>query len=59
MDLRPDELDEVRYGVFWTLAEFCAEFHLPFDLMIGPVRSTSYPLGYRGGRDLFDRRVSL
>ena len=40
------------------LAEFCAEFRLPFDLMIGPLRNV-YPLGVAGGRDLFDRRVSL
>ena len=26
MDLRPDEHDEIRRVVFWTLAEFCAEF---------------------------------
>jgi glucuronate isomerase len=58
MDLRPDERDEVRSLVFWTLAEFCAEFRLPFDLMIGPVRNV-YPAGVAGGRDLFDRRVSL
>ncbi len=33
MDQRPDETaDEVRQVVFWTLAEFCAEFRLPFDL---------------------------
>ncbi len=58
MDFRPDEHDEVRQIVFWTIAEFCAEFQLPFDLMIGPVRN-SYPAGVAGGRDLFDRRVSL
>ena len=58
MDLRPDEHDEIRRVVFWTLAEFCAEFRLPFDLMIGPVRNV-YPAGVAGGRDLFDRRVSL
>ncbi len=40
------------------LAELCAEFRLPFDLMIGPIRNV-YPLGVSGGRDLFDRRVSL
>jgi glucuronate isomerase len=40
------------------LAEFCSEFRLPFDLMIGPVRDV-YPAGVPGGRDLFDRRVSL
>ncbi len=58
MDLRPEEHAEVRQFVFWTLAEFCAEFHLPFDLMIGPIRNV-YPAGVSGGRDLFDRRVSL
>ena len=58
MDLRPEEHDEVRRTVFWTLAEFCAEFKLPFDLMIGPIREV-YPAGVAGGRDLFDRRVSL
>ena len=58
MDLRPDEHEEVRRVVFWTLAEFCAEFKLPFDLMIGPIRNV-YPAGVAGGRDLFDRRVSL
>src|SRR6185312_16170482 len=44
--------------VFWTLAELCAEFRLPFDLMIGPIRNV-YGAGVAGGRDLFDRRVSL
>ena len=58
LDLRPDEHDEVRCAVFWMLAEFCADYRLPFDLMIGPVRNV-YPAGVTGGRDLFDRRVSL
>jgi glucuronate isomerase len=58
LDLRPDEQEEVRSAVFWMLAEFCAEFRLPFDLMIGPFRNV-YPAGVAGGRDLFDRRVSL
>jgi glucuronate isomerase len=58
MDLRPEEHEEIRRVVFWTLAEFCAEFRLPFDLMIGPIRNV-YPAGVSGGRDLFDRRVSL
>lgn len=58
MDLRPDEHEVIRQVVFWTLAEFCAEFKLPFDLMIGPIRNV-YPAGVSGGRDLFDRRVSL
>jgi glucuronate isomerase len=58
LDLRPDEVQEVRKTVFWMLAEFCSEFRLPFDLMIGPIRNV-YPAGVAGGRDLFDRRVSL
>jgi glucuronate isomerase len=58
MDLRPEEHAEIRQLVFWMLAEFCAEYRLPFDLMIGPVRNI-YPAGVAGGRDLFDRRVSL
>lgn len=58
MDVRPDEIDEVRRVVFQMLAEFCNDYRLPFDLMIGPVRDV-YPAGVPGGRDLFDRRVSL
>jgi glucuronate isomerase len=58
IELRPDEIEEARSAVFWMLAEFCAEFRLPFDLMIGPIRGV-YPAGVAGGRDLFDRRVSL
>lgn len=58
LELRPDEMDLVRRTVFWMLAEFCAEHKLPFDLMIGPIRNI-YPAGVSGGRDLFDRRVSL
>ncbi len=58
LDLRPDEHAEIQRTVFWMLAEFCAEFRLPFDLMIGVHRSV-YPAGVSGGRDLFDRRVSL
>jgi glucuronate isomerase len=58
MDLRPDEHDVIRRAVFWMLAEFCHEHALPFDLMIGPIRNV-YPAGVAGGRDLFDRRVSL
>jgi glucuronate isomerase len=44
--------------VFWALAEYCAEFHLPFDLMIGVNRAV-YEGGVYQGRDLFDSRVSL
>jgi glucuronate isomerase len=44
--------------VFWTLAEFCAEFKLPFDLMIGVNRAV-YRAGVYQGQDLYDSRVSL
>jgi len=44
--------------VFWTLAEYCAELHLPFDLMIGVNRGV-YESGVYQGQDLYDSRVSL
>jgi glucuronate isomerase len=43
---------------FWTLAEHCAEFKLPFDLMIG-VNRRVYEAGVFQGQDLYDSRVSL
>ena len=49
---------DVGHFVFWTLAEFCAEFKLPFDLMIGVNRGV-YAAGVYQGRDLYDSRVSL
>ena len=44
--------------VFWTLAELCDEYRLPFDLMIGVNREV-YPAGVFQGQDLYDSRVSL
>jgi glucuronate isomerase len=44
--------------IFWTLTEYCAEFKLPFDLMIGVNRGV-YQGGVYQGQDLFDSRVSL
>lgn len=44
--------------VFWTLAEMCREFKLPFDLMIGVNRKV-YKNGVHLGQDLFDQRTSL
>ncbi|MEZ5942356.1 MAG: glucuronate isomerase [Planctomycetaceae bacterium] len=44
--------------IFWQIAEYCAEFELPFDLMIGVNRQV-YPTGVYQGQDLFDMRVSL
>ncbi len=55
-----DERDRraLSHFVFWTLAEFCAEYRLPFDLMIGVNRGV-YADGVFQGRDLYDSRVSL
>ena len=44
--------------VFWTLAQYCHEFKLPFDLMIGVNRAV-YEAGVYQGQDLYDSRVSL
>lgn len=44
--------------VFWMLAEFCRDFKLPFDLMIG-VNRRVYRDGVYQGQDLFDQRTSL
>lgn len=44
--------------VFWTLAQYCVEFKLPFDLMIG-VNRRVYADGVYQGQDLFDQRCSL
>jgi glucuronate isomerase len=52
------ERGELSHFVFWTLAECCAEFKLPFDLMIGVNRGV-YAEGVYQGRDLYDSRVSL
>ena len=49
---------ELSQFVFWTLAEHCAEFRLPFDLMIGVNRAV-YASGVYQGQDLYDSRVSL
>lgn len=45
-------------GIFWMIAEFCREFRLPFDLMIG-VNRRVYAKGVFQGQDLFDQRTSL
>jgi len=48
----------LSHFVFWTLAEFCSELHLPFDLMIG-VNRRVFEAGVYQGQDLYDSRVSL
>lgn len=50
--------NDLAPGVFWMVAEFCREFRLPFDLMIG-VNRRVYPKGVHQGQDLFDSRTSL
>jgi glucuronate isomerase len=51
-------LRDLSHFVFWTLTECCADFRLPFDLMIGVSRGV-YTDGVFQGRDLYDSRVSL
>ena len=51
-------LRETSRMVFWMLAELCADYRLPFDLMIGVNRAV-YPAGVFQGQDLYDSRVSL
>lgn len=53
-----DDQLKLAYWTFWKLAENCAEFQLPFDLMIGVNRAV-YPAGVFQGQDLYDSRVSL
>ncbi len=52
------QLDALSRRVFWTLAELCDQYGLPFDLMIGVNRGV-YPSGVYQGQDLYDSRVSL
>lgn len=57
-ELTRDERTVLSQCVFWKLAERCAEFQLPFDLMIG-VNRRVYESGVHQGQDLFDSRCSL
>lgn len=57
-DLTDCEQNTLSCFVFWSLAEFCAEYQLPFDLMIG-VNRRVYEEGVFQGQDLYDKRVSL
>jgi glucuronate isomerase len=57
-ELVADEQRTLSRFVFWTLAEYCADYKLPFDLMIG-VNRRVYEAGVYQGQDLFDQRVSL
>ncbi len=57
-ELTLDEKRVLSQFVFWKLAEKCADFRLPFDLMIG-VNRRVYESGVYQGQDLFDGRCSL
>jgi glucuronate isomerase len=52
------DFHDLAPGVFWMIAEFCRDFRLPFDLMIG-VNRRVYEKGVFQGQDLFDQRTSL
>ena len=57
-DLTESESESLSCFVFWSLAELCAEYELPFDLMIG-VNRRVFEAGVFQGQDLYDKRVSL
>jgi glucuronate isomerase len=57
-ELSADEANTLSCFVFWTLAQMCAEYQLPFDLMIG-VNRRVYEEGVFQGQDLYDKRTSL
>ncbi|QDU64601.1 Uronate isomerase [Planctomycetes bacterium Pan216] len=57
-DASPEEARTLSNAVFFMLADYCEEFTLPFDLMIGVIRGV-YADGVFQGQDLFDRRTSL
>jgi glucuronate isomerase len=57
-DFRPAPEGSLSQQVFWSLAEHCREYRLPFDLMIG-VNRRVYQSGVYQGQDLFDQRTSL
>src|SRR5262245_55466554 len=52
------DFHDLAPGIFWQIAEFCRDFRLPFDLMIG-VNRRVYEKGVYQGQDLFDQRTSL
>lgn len=56
--IRFHDCHDLAPGVFWIVAEFCREFRMPFDLMIG-VNRRVYANGVYQGQDLFDQRTSL
>lgn len=57
-ELSSEEANTLSCFVFWTLAQMCSEYKLPFDLMIG-VNRRVYEEGVFQGQDLYDKRTSL
>lgn len=57
-ELSGDDQRTLSNVVFWSLVEFCVEYKLPFDLMIG-VNRRVYESGVFQGQDLYDKRTSL
>ncbi|MEO2018526.1 MAG: glucuronate isomerase [Fuerstiella sp.] len=57
-ELTESESQSLSCFVFWSLAELCVEYKLPFDLMIG-VNRRVFEAGVFQGQDLYDKRVSL
>ncbi|HIE97042.1 MAG: glucuronate isomerase [Fuerstiella sp.] len=57
-ELTESESESLSCFVFWSLAELCVEYKLPFDLMIG-VNRRVFEAGVFQGQDLYDKRVSL
>ncbi|MBM4004551.1 MAG: amidohydrolase [Planctomycetes bacterium] len=58
LDAAESDQRAAAHYLFWTLAELCRQYQLPFDLMIGVNRGV-YSAGVYQGRDLYDSRVSL
>lgn len=53
-----DEMERISCFVFWCLAEYCSDYQIPFDLMIG-VNRRVYRDGVYQGQDLYNQQVSL
>ena len=48
----------LSHAIFYSIADRCDSYGLPFDLMIGVHRNV-YPAGVHQGRDLYDKTSSL
>ena len=57
MDAPASHREALSHFVFWTLAEFCADHGLPFDLMIGVNRGVYARWGLPGARPVRQPRL--